>query len=222
MKKKSVILLSGGLDSSVNLYAALQETEVVLAVTINYGQRAFESELLAAKKICSALKIPHQLIELPWLAQITNTSLVSVKHEIPVGEQVQIDNYEQSLITAKAVWVPNRNGVLLNVAAAVAESLNADQVVVGFNKEEAQTFPDNSANYLESLNVSFCFSTATHVKVHSYTLDLNKTEIVKLGKNLKINFKELWPCYFVGEKICKQCESCQRFLRAMKSAGVDY
>lgn len=99
--------------------------------------------------------------------------------------------------------------------------MNADHVVVGFNKEEAQTFPDNYADYLKCFNTCFIFSTATHVRVQSYTLKMNKAEIVNLGKLLNVDFRELWACYFVGNKICGECESCQRFLRALISEGVD-
>jgi 7-cyano-7-deazaguanine synthase len=220
MKKKSIVLLSGGLDSSVNFFSALRETEVLLALTFDYGQRAVESEIKTAKELSSEFKIPHQVMDLRWMIPFTQSSLVSRSQNVPTGKNVEIDDLEISKKSAKAVWVPNRNGVFLNIAAAIAESLSADFVVVGFNKEEAQTFPDNSLEYVESLNHCFNFSTANKVKVKCYTVDMNKTEIVKWGSKFQVPFKKLWPCYFSGEKICGECESCKRYIRAIKESGV--
>lgn len=222
MSKKSIVLLSGGLDSSVNLYAAQLEGEVLLAITFNYGQKAFAKELEASQKICQALGVRHQVIDLPWLAKVTYTSLVSQNQDVPVGQQIQLDNHEHSLVTAQAVWVPNRNGVFLNVAAAMAEALEVDDIVVGFNKEEADTFPDNSADFIIAMEKSFEFSTATKVKIKCFTINMNKTMIVEFGKSLEVKFQHLWPCYFSKEKICEECESCQRFLRALKEVGVTF
>jgi len=216
----SVVLLSGGLDSSVNLYAAHKIEPVSLAVTFNYGQKAFQKETYTSQSLCKELGIPHKLIDVTWLGDVTKTSLVSNSMNIPTGNDVQIDDVSVSQKTAKAVWVPNRNGVFLNVGAALAEAMGIKKIVVGFNLEEAQTFPDNSKAYLDSLNHSFKYSTANHVEVTCYTIDMNKTEIVKLGHELKVPLKKLWPCYFSGENHCKVCESCQRYYRALKNQGV--
>lgn len=210
----AVVLLSSGLDSTVNLYKANGEMKVSLVLTFNYGQRAAKREIQQSAQITKALGLRHEVVELQWLKAITATSLVNTKTEVPSGEKVQIDNYEQSLITAKSVWVPNRNGVLLNIAAAYAESLNSDFVVPGFNKEEATTFPDNTFEFLRALDHSFSFSTASHVRTQCYTTDMNKTEIAKLGRELRVPFDLMWPCYFGGETICGRCESCLRFKRA--------
>ena len=214
--KTAVVLLSSGLDSTVNLYGAHKKFKVLKVLTFNYGQRAAEKEIEQSQKICAALGVSHQVIELPWLAQWTSTALVRREAIVPQGWSVQIDNKEQSLETAKAVWVPNRNGIFLNIAAALAESLKADYVIPGFNKEEATTFPDNTGDFLKALDHSFSFSTATQVKTHCFTTDLTKTEIVRLGREWNVPFELMWPCYFSGPKICGECESCQRFLRATK------
>lgn len=213
---KAVVLLSSGLDSTVNLYAAVQFNQVVRVLTFNYGQRAAEREILQSQKICAQLELPHQVIELPWFKEITQTSLVNRREDIPQGEQVKIDDYLQSLQTAKSVWVPNRNGVFLNIAASIAEGLGADFVVPGFNKEEAMTFPDNSAGYIHALDQSFSFSTANKIKVRCYTADKTKKDIVTQGRELRVPFDLMWPCYYNGKEICRRCESCQRFLRATK------
>lgn len=215
-KKKAVVLLSGGLDSTANLYKAVQECEVVLALTFNYGQRAFLKEQAAAQFFCQELGVEHKVIDITWFDHFTSTSLVNTSQEIPCDQDVNMDNVDQSKQTAKAVWVPNRNGIFLNIAAGFAEGLGADYVIPGFNLEEAQTFPDNSQGFLVSLNQSFSFSTANGVEVKCFTTDLNKEQIVRLAKKYQVDLKRIWPCYESGESWCGRCESCQRTLRALK------
>lgn len=217
MKKSAVVLLSSGLDSSVNLYKAISELNVLRALTFNYGQRAAKKEIAQSRELCGLLGIEHQVIEIPWLKDITKTSLVNTGEDVPVGASVSIDNFKTSMETAKAVWVPNRNGVFLNIAAAVAEGLGAEYVIPGFNAEEATTFPDNSVAYLKALDHSFSFSTATGVKTLCYTAEMDKTQIVAMGRKLQVPFEKLWPCYFSGDTWCGQCESCQRFQRAVQA-----
>lgn len=220
MKKKSVVLLSAGLDSTVNLFWAAQETDVLLALTFNYGQRAALKEIESAKRLTQNLKINHQVIELPWFKDFNKSSLIQKDLEVPQGKSVEIDSQQTSIETMKSVWVPNRNGIFLNIAAGFAEALDADFVVPGFNFEEASTFPDNSEAYLQELNRSFSYSTRNKVQVQCWTTAMNKTEIVQKGIELKVPFKNIWPCYFGEVSWCGQCESCQRSLRALKNAGV--
>lgn len=218
---KSVVLLSAGLDSSVNLYQAHAQTKVVLALTVNYGQRAAAKEIQKAAALCANLGIAHKVLDLSFFKDFGRSSLIQTDEDIPKNSDVVMDDYQVSLQTAKSVWVPNRNGILLNIAAGFAESLNAHYVIPGFNKEEATTFPDNSQQFLEKLTESLSFSTGNQVQVQCYTTDLVKTEIVKLGQTLHVPWKELWPCYQAFELWCGECESCQRSRRAFVQAGVD-
>ncbi len=121
-KQAAVVLLSSGLDSSFNLYRAHREMTVLLALTFKYGQRAQEREVRSAANLAAALSIPHKVIDLSWFREFTRTALVSGAL-IPAGEAVSIDDQKTSLETAKAVWVPNRNGIFLNIAAGFAEGL---------------------------------------------------------------------------------------------------
>lgn len=218
-RARAVLLLSGGLDSAYNLYAAPKDYDVVLAITFDYGQRAAEREIISSSKLCEHLGVEHRIIHLPWFKEFTSTGLVNRESEIPVGGDVQIDAELRSQETAKAVWVPNRNGIFLNIAAAFAEGLGAEIVLAGFNLEEAQTFPDNSQEYLDAATEALRFSTANHVKVQSYCANLTKTEIVKRAQELRLPFTQIWPCYFSNEDWCGQCESCQRFARAVRDAN---
>jgi 7-cyano-7-deazaguanine synthase len=98
--------------------------------------------------------------------------------------------------------------------------LGIQNIVPGFNLEEATTFPDNSAEFQQALNQSFDFSTQNKVRVKCYTIKKNKTEILKRGLELGMQIEDLWPCYQAGDKWCGQCESCLRFQNALKQAGV--
>lgn len=216
---KSVVILSGGLDSSMNLFLAHERTDLKLALTFNYGQRAAAKEIETAKKLTSELGVAHQVVDLTWMKVFGKSSLLDTSLEIPTNK-VEIDNFNQSLETAKSVWVPNRNGIFLNIGAGFAEALGADILIPGFNKEEATTFPDNSEAYMKALDTSFSFSTQNKVKTHCYTVAMDKTEIVALGKKMNFPFKEIWPCYFSYEKWCGQCESCKRYRRALDKNQV--
>jgi len=206
---KGVAILSGGLDSTVSLAVAARKMEVVLALTFDYGQRAALRERRASAAIARHYRIPHRVIAVPWLAGLTGTALVNRKAALP--------RHEMSERSAKAVWVPNRNGVFIEIAAAHAESAGATRLITGFNREEAATFPDNSKAYVGAVNRALSYSTANGVRVVSYTIDLDKKQIVRLGRKLRAPIARVWPCYEGGRTWCGSCESCLRSLRAMSS-----
>lgn len=221
-KKKVVVLLSAGLDSTINAFEAIKHHhEIVLALTFNYGQRAARKEMEASANIARHLGVPHKVVDLPWFKDFNKSSLLVEDQIVPTGDAVEIDNLSKSEETAKSVWVPNRNGIFINIAAAYAEALGADAVIPGFNAEEAATFPDNSKEFLEKATQSLWYSTSNHVTVGCYTAHLKKPDIVRLGQGLKVPWELIWPCYFSGDKWCGQCESCLRSKRAFASAKVD-
>src|SRR5574344_1034348 len=129
MNKKSIILLSGGLDSLVCLGTQKEDFNIDLAITFDYGQRSVEYEINAAKKLAEYYNVTHKVIKLPFLKEITNTALVNYDKDVPQEELYTEDS-------AKAVWVPNRNGLFLNIAAAYADSYNYTHIIFGANKEE--------------------------------------------------------------------------------------
>jgi len=216
----AVVLLSGGLDSAVNLKRALDETGIALALTLEYGQKAAAREIAAAAAMCQALGVRHRVVALPWLAEICHTALVNPECEVPRLRPEQLgEERVTSRDTARAVWVPNRNGVFIAIAAAFAESLGAEAVVTGFNAEEAATFPDNSAAFAAAATAGLQFSTATAVQVMSYTQALTKSEVVLLGRRIGAPLALVWSCYRGGEAPCGNCESCARFLRACQLAA---
>ena len=217
--KKSVVLLSGGLDSTVAFKKSADISDVVLTLTFDYGQRAAAKEAAAAAKMSARYNVEHRLIELPWLKGITKTALVCTDKIIPELSTDELDGAggktEQS---ARSVWVPNRNGVFINIAASFCEALGAELIIAGFNMEEAATFPDNSPEFIEAINSSLGYSTLSKVMLLSPTSSLNKKEIVHLGMDIDAPLELLWSCYEGGEKMCGACESCMRLKRALKEA----
>lgn len=218
---KSVVLLSGGLDSTVSLAHALRESEVALCLTFDYGQRAAGKEKKAAATLAAYYQVEHLVMELPFLRQITSTALVKSDLDLPEPDRAVLDDLEASNASAAAVWVPNRNGLFVNIAAAFAESRKCDLVVTGFNREEAGSFPDNSVEFVAAANRALSYSTMNKVKVVSYTQRLDKIEIIRLGIRLGVPFHHIWSCYRGQDKMCGSCESCQRFKRAAELAGLD-
>lgn len=219
---KAIVVLSGGLDSTVSLAKARQKHRVTMCLTFGYGQRAEAREYRAARRIAAYYGISFRFIRLNWLAAITSTALVARRSSLPKLTERQLADSARTRKTAKAVWVPNRNGVFINIAAAVAEAARCDLLVTGFNREEAQTFPDNSPAYVQAANRALRYSTANHVRVVSFTERLDKPAIVKTGLRLKAPLSLTWSCYEGGHLPCRRCESCLRSMRAYRAAGCNY
>ncbi|MEW6181964.1 MAG: 7-cyano-7-deazaguanine synthase QueC [Bacillota bacterium] len=211
---KSVVLLSGGLDSAVSLAHALQDGAVQLCLTFDYGQQAAVREIEAAQALSSHYGVAQQTIGLPFLGSITDSALISGK-ELPEPGNFELDDPGQAAENALRVWVPNRNGIFISIAAAFAEQLDASTVIAGFNREEAATFPDNSMAFAAAATAALRYSTQNRVRVVSYTQHLDKTGIVELGKRLGVPFELIWSCYRGEKEMCGRCESCRRFYRAL-------
>lgn len=215
----SIVLLSGGLDSAVNLKCALDRGSVRAALTFHYGQRAARREIESAAAMCERFRLRHEVIRLAWLGGITRSALVASGKHLPRPRAVDLDDPRAARRSADRVWVPNRNGVFLAVAAAYAESLDAGRVVAGFNAEEAAAFPDNSAEFVSAYSRTLRFSTRTGVVVKSHTARLRKAAIVRRGMRNGAPLDLVWCCYDGGRALCGRCESCRRFLRAVAESG---
>lgn len=203
---KAVALLSGGLDSTVAF--AIRARDTVLALTVDYGQRAARREIEAARRTAAKYRVAHWVLKLPWLS---GGALTDRSKSLP---RPDLKSAAATRKSAAAVWVPNRNGVFIAAAAALAERLGAARIVVGFNREEAGTFPDNSSGFLEAANRALRWSTANEVQVECPTLWWDKKRIVQEAKRRSITLENIWPCYEGGRKWCRRCESCSRAIRA--------
>lgn len=220
MRSSSVILLSGGLDSLACMHWTSQESDVMMAITFNYGQRAGVKEVEAASQICRHYDVTHRVIELPWYQSMKNTALTDVSLPIPKVKEADLDNLSVAQKTAEAVWVPNRNGVFIHIAAALAEGMLANWVVVGFNQEEAATFPDNSAAFVKDINASFKYSTKEKVSLIAPMAGKTKKEIVRWMADKGVDFSHIWSCYYGDDGMCGTCESCMRCRRALAAGGA--
>lgn len=205
-----VALLSGGLDSGVAaaLFAA-QGGRIALALFADYGQRAAEREAVASAALAARLQAPWRRLPLPWLGELAaaaGSRLMPGTGDLPQGTAAVPGDAE----SARAVWVPARNAVLVAAAAAHAEALGADVVIAGYNREEAATFPDNSAAFLTAGEAFLAHGTRTGVRLLSPTLDLDKVAIVQAARELGYGPADFWSCYDGGEQPCGRCESCRR------------
>ncbi len=215
---KSVALLSGGLDSVVATAAAARSGAVVLALTFDYGQRPAKQEAKAARAVARGLGTEWRLVRLPWLAALLPPAMREGTRALPRPAPADLDDPSRARETASAVWVPNRNGVFLNIAAAYAEALGASRVVAGFNREEARAFPDNSPEFMRRSSGALALSTRSCVRIVSPTARRTKTGIVRLGLRIGAPMVHVWSCYDAGARMCGSCESCARLVRALERA----
>ncbi len=181
----SIILLSGGLDSYVSLVLASQNSNVSLALIFDYGQEVFEEELEASKKIAELYNLKLEVIKLDFL------------------ENLLIENSD---------WVPNRNGLFLNIAACYADKYGYSEIIIGANKEEAVRFSDNSKEFIARAGEFFEYSTQAHPHVLAPLQNMTKVEIINKGLELGIDFSLIKSCYGkkseTGVKHCGVCASC--------------
>lgn len=218
MSKKAISVLSGGLDSTVATSVYAKDYDIH-AITFDYGQQSVEREIKASNEICEKMGFEHTIIDLKWLGQISNSSLTS-DEEIPQLNEDQLDDLEVCEETASSVWVPARNTVFTAIATAFAESIGAEIIIVGWDKEEAATFPDNSKEFLESFNKLIEVGSPDDIEVKAPAIDLDKDEIVKLGFENDAPMELSYSCYVGEENHCGVCESCMRRKRAFKKAGI--
>ncbi len=234
-KKTAIILLSGGLDSTVCLWWAKNQPYVrVDCLTFEYGSKEeLVLKLVTEKlgKLASADK--HEFISLDFLAKFskeTNSSLIqgSTK-DLPKLSEDELDDLSKGLASAKSVWIPGRNLLFLSIASAYAETIGGDvDIITGFNLEEGTTFPDNTQEFIDDfIRVAARGILNAKINVLSPLVGMNKSEIVKLGINLQVPFQYSNSCYnpqgfdVEGHPIhCGLCESCLRRKRGFAQSTL--
>ena len=217
MKKKAIVLFSGGLDSTTCLYWALAQGYACETLTVSYGQK-HEREVRAAKEIADKLGVKQHFVTLdfPWLA---SSSLVDGKQEIP---DLPMEEIESGKIPS--TYVPGRTLVFLSIAASLMDSLHADAIVAGPNAIDFSGYPDCTPMFFKSASEAINRGTeqgvTKGVEVLAPLMDLSKEDIVKLGVKLGVPFELTWSCYSGGEKPCGHCDSCKLRARGFAEAGV--
>lgn len=217
--KKAISVFSGGLDCTVATSVFDKEYEIH-AITFNYGQKAVTQEIKASRIICEKMGWTHEVIDLPWLSKISTSSL-NTEEDIPEVSIDDLDDLKRSSETASSVWVPARNMVFTSIAVSYAESVGAEKIIVGWDAEEAATFPDNSKEFLNKFNELIDVGSPDNIKIEAPAIDLTKEEIVKLGVEVGAPMEISYSCYKGGKKHCGVCESCMRRKRAFRQLGIE-
>ena len=208
--KTALILLSGGLDSLVSIEKS--DRKIIAGILFDYGQKAFKQEKIASEKIADFYGFELKIINLDWLKNIIDNGLTASDKVYKISD---FNNEEELINSMKSVWVPNRNALFINIAAAYCEAKNIDSLIIGANKEEGRVFKDNSKPFIEKINELLKYSVNTDIEVIAPLIDLNKNEIIKEGIRLKSPLELLYSCYLGGNKHCGKCESCLHLKNAL-------
>lgn len=215
--KKSVVLLSGGIDSSTTLALAKNEGFECYAISFDYKQR-HSVELESAKKVAKHVGVKEHLIVSFDLRKIGGSALTS-KIDIPKDTQDGIP----------VTYVPARNTIFLSFALAWAEVLQAPYIFIGANVVDYSGYPDCRPEYLSAFEYMANLATKASVegtikfKIQAPLLYLTKSEIIKKGIELGLDYSLTWSCYDPqGEppKPCLRCPSCIYRLKGFEEAGI--
>ena len=211
MEKDSVLILSGGMDSVTLLYS--QRERIALAVSFDYGSNHNHRELPFARLHCQRLGIEHLIIPLDFIHQYFQSSLLSGDDAIPEGHYA--DENMQSTV------VPFRNGIMLAIAAGLAESRGLDCIMMANHSGDHTVYPDCRPQFVEAFGAATQAGTYNGVRLVAPFTHLNKSDIARLGRDLGINYAETWSCYRGGERHCGRCGTCVERREALADAGID-
>ncbi len=224
--KRAVVLFSGGLDSTACIYWAKRNYDEVIMLTVNYGSNEEKVTNHVAEFFSKGLDVPLKIVRLDFLeefSKLRGTTLVG--GETPKVSAEELEDMSVARETAKSVWVPARNVVLISVAASLLDALGGGDIIVGFNAEEGTTFPDNTPEFMERINGMLRYGTMAQVKVVAPLIGLDKKGIAGLLKELKAKYEYSNSCYMPkgftedGKPIhCGECESCVRRHRGLIEA----
>ena len=209
--KDSIIIVSGGMDSITMLYDCKER--IALAVTFDYGSKHNAREMVFAKMHCERLGIPHLVIPLSFMAQYFKSSLLIGGEEIPEG------NYDDE--NMKSTVVPFRNGIMLSVAAGLAESRGLKHVMMANHSGDHAIYPDCRPEFAEAMSRAISAGTYDGITLLAPYTNLTKTDIARRGKQLGIDYSETWSCYKGGEVHCGKCGTCTERREALREAGIE-
>ncbi len=209
--KDSLLVLSGGLDSTTMLYDYADS--IALAVTFQYGSNHNKREAAFAKYHCEQLGIEHIEIDLAFMGKYFKSSLLEGADAIPEG------NYDEE--NMKSTVVPFRNGIMLSVAAGLAESRGLKKVMMANHSGDHTIYPDCRPEFAEAMGQAINLGTYIGVElVAPYTM-LSKSDIVRRGAELGIDYTKTYSCYKGGEVHCGVCGTCRERKEAFALAGVE-
>lgn len=188
---KFIHLFSGGLDSTVLLYDLLDQEAKAHCLLFHYGQR-HSKELDYAQATCLKLKVPYEVLTLP--------------HQL--FKRSRLINQEGEL-KGSGVIVPNRNMVMIAMAASFALSTGATAITWAANKDDAEIFPDCRTEFYNALNQALRICDTRRMEIHAPYIVRTKREVVAIGRRLSVPFEETWSCYAGRDEPCGICGACE-------------
>ncbi|MBQ5983883.1 MAG: 7-cyano-7-deazaguanine synthase QueC [Bacteroidales bacterium] len=205
----AILIYSGGLDSTTLLYE--YKDEIRLAVTFDYGSKHNAREIACARENCALLGIEHLVIPLEFIGRYFRSDLLLGGGDIPVGSYSD-ENMHSTV-------VPFRNGIMLAVAAGLAESRDLDTVLLANHSGDHAIYPDCRPEFIEAFDRAASAGTYNGVRIVSPYCNLTKRDIALRGRTLGIDYARTYSCYKGGEKHCGVCGTCTERKEAL--AGFD-
>lgn len=209
---RTLVLLSGGMDSVTALYWARQQHEVVGAVSFDYGSKHNEKEIAFAAWHCAQMKVKHDTVALPFVNDLFASDLLKSGGDIPDG------HYEEQ--SMKRTVVPFRNGIMLAIACGIAESREADALVIAAHSGDHAIYPDCREPFMHSMATAMREGTYARIELLRPFIDKDKTAIAQLGHDLGIDFAQTWSCYKGGHIHCGTCGTCVERREAFINANL--
>lgn len=206
----SIIILSGGLDSTTMLYE--YKDDIALALSFDYGSNHNARELAFARLHCERLGIPHIIIPLDFIHQYFRSSLLEGADAIPEG------NYNDD--NMRSTVVPFRNGIMLAIAAGMAETRGLTRIMMANHAGDHAIYPDCRQSFVDAMNQAIMAGTYEGITLFTPYTNLTKADIARHGKALGIDYSETWSCYKGGEKHCGKCGTCTERREALREAGI--
>ena len=217
MGNKVVVVFSGSMDSYTVLHKAVREGFEVLPLTFNYGQK-HNKEIEYAEHACIALGVVPKVVDITAINQLIAGSSLTSDIEMPEGHYAD-DNM-------KSTVVPNRNMILLSLAVGYAVSSDAHKVFYGAHSGDHEIYPDCRPEFVEKMNSLCAIANYEPVEIVTPYLALNKTDILREGLAMGLDYGRTWTCYNGREKACGKCGSCVERLEAFSenqmSDPLDY
>lgn len=219
---RAVVLLSGGLDSSVLLHYVTRRLGVadVHALSFDYGQR-HAIELRCAAWQASAAEVVHRVIPMNFLGPLlaSGSTLLAAGDAVPDLADIPADQLSQP-----PTYVPHRNLMLLSLAAAYAEANGISTVYYGAQAQDEYGYWDCTVDFLERINAVLALNHRQPVQVRAPFVASSKVDNIREGTALDVDYSQTWTCYRGGEGeqpvACGRCPSCVERLKAFEAAGV--
>jgi 7-cyano-7-deazaguanine synthase len=222
-RKKAVLLLSGGLDSTTLLALATSEDYAVYALSFRYGQR-HSTEIAAARKIAAAYGVVQHVVTDIDLRAFGGSALTST---IEVPKDRAVDHTNEIPIT----YVPARNTIFLSFALAWAEVLGASDIFIGVNALDYSGYPDCRPEFIAAFEKMARLATRvgvesseddSQIRIRTPLIDMTKRDIIETGLRLGVDYSLTTSCYDPGEngEACGHCDACQLRLRGFAEAGM--